>query len=204
MDEKWMVCWKIWDFSQSILISTFWMRDVDAPFHFFQENGAHFLQTLNKHNELSNQWPCIVSGSHLNMIDVPEIVSGIWIDELVIMSFSKTMSTQNPIPKMWIWIRQPAGECACIRIKKEKIGWMREVCGYGYNNLWACSLGWSPFTTSKSCSQVTVRTGRGYSIHSRNMILLPLSSSCVNRNILLMKLVSTARGINRASFLKQI
>lgn len=170
----------------------------------FQENGAHFSQTVNKHNESSNQWPCILSGSHLNMIDVPEIVSGIWIDELVIMPSSKTKSIPNPIPRMWIWIRQPAGECARIRIKKEKFGWLWEVCGYGYNNLWACSLGWSPFTTSKSCSQVTVRTARGYSIHSRNLILLPLSSSCVNRNVLLRKLVSTAREINRASSSKQI
>lgn len=103
------------------------MWDMDAAIHFFQEYGAHFSQTLNKHNESSDRWPCILPGSHLNMIDVPQIQysSGTWIDELVIMSFCETKSGQNPNPGMWIWIRQPAGECARahIHIKKEK-KWM--------------------------------------------------------------------------------
>lgn len=45
--------------------------------------------------------------------------------------------------------------------ERKKVNGCEKVCGYGYNNLWACSLGWSPFTTSKSCRQVTVRTERG-------------------------------------------
>lgn len=53
-------------------------------------NEAHFLplQTLDKHNEMSNQWSCILL-DHLMMIDLPNLLVFLW-NKIIFVNVSKT------------------------------------------------------------------------------------------------------------------